>query len=80
MFPQHCKLFCERSFHVLHILITCIDTLKCEEKYCTKKFLSEECEWRRKELENKVGFGTFTTYSETLMHGNSDGILIQIYY
>lgn len=33
-----------------------------------------------KELENKVGFGTFTAYSKTLIHGNADGILIQSYY
>lgn len=80
MFPQHCRLLCERPFHMLHILITCIVTVKCEEKICIKNSFQKNVEWKRKELENKVGPGTFTAYSETHIHGSFDGIVMQIYY
>lgn len=62
---------------MLHILITCTDTVKYEEKSCTKKSFQKN-KWNRKELE--IGTCIFTAYSETLIHGSFDGILIQIYY
>lgn len=77
MFPQHCRLLCD--FTCCTFLLPVL-SLKCEEKLCIKNSFQKIVEWKRKELENKVGSGTFTAYSETHIHGSFDGILMQIYY
>lgn len=53
--------------------------MNCEEKLY-QKFFQKNVDWKRKELESKVGSGTFTAYSETHTHGSFDRILMQIYY
>lgn len=77
MFPQYYRLPSERPFPTLHILFTCIAAVNCEEKLFIKNFFQKNVDWKRKELENKVGSGTFTAYSETHIHDSFVGILMQ---